>query len=460
MTMSNSIPHLSFDSQWLFVNEKRLDGSFYLNKGIEALIKIKEKKIKTEKLDNYLVDIFYPNRFSRNYVTADNGIKFLSSKEMLHYEFNNLKSISKNTNNLNDYILKDNWILVSRSGTVGNVSLVYDDIRGYAGTEHIIRLVPKKNIPYGYLYAFLNSKIGHELLKVSTFGSVVDEIEPNHIKEMPIIILENKKDEIHEKIKNVFRWRTEANQLMFKALDLFYKKLNLPKSLDVEQYLSNSNIKSWNIDSFSNSLRFDANYYNSKAKKAISTLKKTTNKKWITKLKNVTKEIINPPRSARIYVDEIYGLPYYSGTDLSIFSRHNLKHLSTTHKNVNDVKVKKDWILITRVGTIGIPHLVDESKNGHCVSDNILRVLPNNEIMPEFLYVFFKSIYGQLQLNQIKTGAVQDYIPEHYMEDIVLLNPDKSIQKEISLNVRKAYQLRTKGEQTEKECCMIFDNLI
>ena len=142
---------------------------------------------------------------------------------MLQYEMDNVKSISKNTNDLNNYILKDNWILVSRSGTVGNVSLVYDDIRGYAGTEHIIRLVPKKNIPYGYLYAFLNSKIGHELLKVSIFGSVVDEIEPIHIKETSIVILENKKDEIHKKIKNVFKWRVESNQLMFEALDLFYK---------------------------------------------------------------------------------------------------------------------------------------------------------------------------------------------------------------------------------------------
>ena len=458
--MSNLIRHLSFDSHWLSRVGRRLDGSFYLNDGVEALIKIKKNKIKTEKLDNYLERVFYPNRFTRNYVSSEKGIKFLSSKEMLQYELNNVKSISKNTDNLDTYILKDNWILVSRSGTVGNVSLVYDDIRNLTGTEHIIRLIPKKNVPYGYLYAFLNSKIGHELLQVSIFGAVVDEIEPIHVRETEMIILENKKEEIHKKIQNVFKWRTEANQLFSEALDLFYEKLNLPKSIDSKQYLSKSNIKSWNINLFSNNLRFDANYYNSNVNKAISILKKTKNKKWIKKLDDVTTDIINPPRSARIYVDESQGVPYYSGTNLSVFSKHDLKHLSNTHKNIKDVKIKKDWILITRVGTIGIPHLVDGSKNEHCVSDNILRVLPNNEIMPEFLYIFFKSIYGQLQLDQIKTGSVQDYIPEHYMKNIILLNPEKSIQKEIGLKVRQAYQLRVKGEQIEKECSMEFDNLI
>ena len=48
--MINSISHLSLDSQWLFASEKRLDGSFYLNEGIEALIKIKKIKLKQKNL--------------------------------------------------------------------------------------------------------------------------------------------------------------------------------------------------------------------------------------------------------------------------------------------------------------------------------------------------------------------------------------------------------------------------
>jgi len=460
MSLIIPIRHLSFESDWLYENERRLDGSFYLNEGTEALIKIKDKGIKIEDLGNYLDNVFYPNRFSRDYVSPEHGVKFLSSKDMLRYEFDNVKYISKTTKNLDDYILKDNWILVSRSGTIGNVSLVYDDIRDLAGTEHIIRLVPKKDAPYGYLYAFLNSKIGHELLKGPTFGSVVDEIEPDHIKRVPIIVLEKKKQDIHKKIQDVFKWRTEANRLISESLELFYKRLELPKLESSEKYLYNSKIKSWNITSFSHSLRLDANYYNSDAQKAISIIKKTKNKKWVKKLYEITKDVINPPRSSRIYVDESKGIPYYSGTNLTEFSKHDLKFLAKIHKQVEEVKVKKGWILVTRVGTIGIPHFVDESKDGHCVSDNILRVIPNEEILPEYLYIFFRSIYGQLQLNQIKTGAVQDYIPEDYMNDITLLNPDKPIQEEIASKVKEAYQLRAKGEKIEKECSMEFNSLI
>ena len=461
MSLMTPIRHFSFESDWLFRDERRLDGSYYLNEGMETLIKIKRKGIKVEKLGDYLDDVFYPNRFSRDYVSSpENGIKFLSSTDMLRYEFNDAKYISKTTKNLDSYILKDNWVLVSRSGTIGNASLVYDDIRCLAGTEHIIRLIPKKDVPYGYLYAFLNSKIGHELLKSPTFGSVVDEIEPYHVKQVQIIILERKKQEIHKKIQDVFKGRTEANQLISEGLELFYKKLELPKLEPSKAYLHNSEIKSWQINSFLTPLRLDANYYNPDAQKAISIIKKTKNKKWIKKLREVTEDILNPPRGSRIYVDESKGIPYYSGTDLSEFSKHNLKYLAKIHKQIEKVKIKKGWILVTRVGTIGTTHLVDESKDGHCASDNILRVIPNDEVLPEFLYIFFKSIYGQLQLNQIKTGAVQDYISEKYMKNITLLVPDEPIQKEIASKVKKAYELRANGEKIEKECSREFDGLI
>ena len=45
--ISEKIRYIEFNSEWLSKEGNRLDGSFYLDKSRKAIIKIKEKGIKT-----------------------------------------------------------------------------------------------------------------------------------------------------------------------------------------------------------------------------------------------------------------------------------------------------------------------------------------------------------------------------------------------------------------------------
>ena len=132
----------------------------------------------------------------------------------------------------------------------------------------------------------------------------------------------------------------------------------------------------------------------------------------------------------------------------------------TSNEENEEVRVRKNWILTTRVGTIGLIYIVDELKDNCCVSDNILRLIPSNKIIPEYLYLFLKSEYGKIQLSQIKTGSVQDYIPEEYIYDIWLLAPDMNIQLELGKYVKDAMELRIKATLIENKCREIFENLV
>lgn len=463
--ISEKIRYIEFNSEWLSKEGNRLDGSFYLDKSRKAIIKIKEKGIKTEILGNWLEDVFLPNRFKRIYVEKLNcGIPFLTTSDVLKHDHSYVKILSKKTKNLENYILNKNEILVARSGTIGNVSLVYDDIEGFAGTEDLIRLVPKKTAQYGYIYAYLLSEVGSNLLKSGTFGSVVDHIEPEHVKNLPLVILDEKTIyKINLDIIKVFKLRTKANKILKQAEEDLYLYLNLPKLDDDDcKYLEGTSIKSWEISGFNKWFRFDANYYNTIANIAIQNIMNHNNKNWIKKLgdKQIVKEIINPPRSSRIYVNNKLGVPYYSGSNLSQFCKSGVKHLAKTHNQIQNVKVKKGTVLITRVGTTGRVFFVDELKDGICVSDNILRLIPGPNIIPEFLYVFLRSKYGEVQLNKIKTGAVQDYIPDEYVNDILIIVPDKSIQNKIATNVVQAFKLRNEAELIEIECKKHFDEII
>ena len=60
---------------------------------------------------------------------------------------------------------------------------------GVAFSEHIIRIVPKAGaVPGEYIEAYLRSSIGQALLAVGVFGSVIDEITPDYVADIPLAI--------------------------------------------------------------------------------------------------------------------------------------------------------------------------------------------------------------------------------------------------------------------------------
>lgn len=53
-----------------------------------------------------------------------------------------------------------------------------------------MRVVPKEGTLKGFLYAFLSSNTGHDLINLYTSGSVIPQIEAHHLERVPIPILE------------------------------------------------------------------------------------------------------------------------------------------------------------------------------------------------------------------------------------------------------------------------------
>jgi type I restriction enzyme M protein len=83
--------------------------------------------------------------------------------------------------------VREGWILITRSGSTGIVSTVPAVWDGVAVSEHVIRIIPDPTkAPAGYLYAVLSSQYGQEYLRRGVFGSVIDEITPEYIADMPI----------------------------------------------------------------------------------------------------------------------------------------------------------------------------------------------------------------------------------------------------------------------------------
>lgn len=131
--------------------------------------------------------IFVPGRFKRTYV--DNGIPFLSGTAISQVIPTNPKHLAPDDPNAQSCVVHAGWVLVTRSGSTGLISSVPDAWDGWAVSDHVIRVVPDYDLlPGSYLQAYLRSAIGQALLNAGIFGSVIDEITPEHIGSLPIAI--------------------------------------------------------------------------------------------------------------------------------------------------------------------------------------------------------------------------------------------------------------------------------
>ena len=208
--------------------EKRFDGSFYYPLADLAIEKLKESKHPISTLaDKELIEkVFIPGRFKRIYVNKKFGIPFLSGKNITQMQPGDLKYLARSkTKNLDNYIIKKDWILITCSGTIGRTALVTSEWNGWTATQHILRVVPK-NINTGYLYVFLSSDYGQVQIKRFIHGSVVDEITDRQISQVVISIPDlDIQKQIGEKAQKAFELRAKANEIEEKAIKFLEEKI-------------------------------------------------------------------------------------------------------------------------------------------------------------------------------------------------------------------------------------------
>lgn len=215
-----------------FTHDYRLDAHFYSYNYISTLKAIQCYAKLYKPLSELSSSIFMGNRFSRNYVGAENGIPFIGTKNTIQIRPTENKYLSKSeTANIKELLLEKSWILLARSGslggTFGRVSFVHKNFEGYAGSEHIIRVCPNHNeIDAGYLYAYLSSDYGYNGITQLRHGALIDEIDPVDLGKILIPIpSEQQQIEIGDLVRKSYELRAEANRLEDEAQELLTRAL-------------------------------------------------------------------------------------------------------------------------------------------------------------------------------------------------------------------------------------------
>ena len=181
------------------------------------------------KVKDVVGKIFYPGRFTRNYVSNEaDSIPFLGGTNISQLLLRTEKRIGITSHKVEELKVKSGWILITRSGSVGIVSTVPFAWDGFAFSEHVIRIVPDKSkLEPEYLFAFLKTKYAQEIIARGVYGSVIDEITPEYIGKLEIPVPKDKKvlDQIVSSIRNGEKDRQKSIDNLSFGIELLEKTL-------------------------------------------------------------------------------------------------------------------------------------------------------------------------------------------------------------------------------------------
>lgn len=346
---------------------------------------------------------------------------------------------------LNTFKLNDRDVLFNRTNSfewVGRTGIYKKiDNRDFVFASYLVRFVPNQKIILPeYLTTFLNTKFGIWDIKRRARQSINQtNVNPEEVKQINIPLL-SKAFQLKIKVcfDNSTRYLIKSQELYKQAEQILLQELGL---LNWQPTIKNNNNKTLK-ESFLQSGRFDAEYYQPKYDELLSRITKF-DCKIIDKIVNIKKSI-EPGSEA--YQTE--GLPFIRVADLSKMgiSESNV-FLDPNNFNVEELKPRKNTILLSKDGSVGIAYKVEEDIEG-ITSGAILHLTINDKnILPDYLCLVLNSIIVQLQAERDAGGSIiQHWKPDEIKQVIIPVLGDKT-QKSISQKIKESFALQKQSKE-------------
>ena len=178
--------------------------------------------------------------------------------------------------------------------------------------------------------------------------------------------------------------------------------------------------------------------------------------------KRISKQIILAGVFKRTYVEEEYGYPFLGGKEITQLNPKTEKYLSKPiHKKryEKELKVTENTILVTDRGTIGTTTLVPRHWNGYAVSQNVLKLIPANDDIAGYVYIFLNSEWGTELVRRQTYGSVVDMIDNNSLASVEIpLLKNQDVQSQINHLAFEANEKRYEAYLLEQEALKIMDD--
>ena len=218
---------------------------------------------------------------------------------------------------------------------------------------------------------------------------------------------------------------------------------------NVENQLSNSSDFKWNTvnlqEVFETNYRLEARVYSSERRQARKDLELC---KWdIVRLGDVfIDEAFYLGRFKRIYADKKNGVPFLLPSQITEIYPKASKFLSyRTDIDIEKTKVRKEQVLLTRSGTIGLVSYVSKTLENQSISDDVIRI--DTKEFPGYIYTYLKSRIGRLLVETNNYGAVVKHIEPEHLQGVLIPNPPPILKQEIHNLIEESFKLRDESNE-------------
>lgn len=387
----------------------RIDPDVHLSDGVQAREQLAHSPYELSTVGENASQVFLGNIFSRVFVKdKEHGMPYLAASDTVLANIETGRFLSnKQAKTLKNLILKKDWILITCSGTLGNVTYTNKTFENHIATHDLIRVVPNDNkVNKGTLYVFLSGIYGYNQITQSQFGGVVKHINDIQTKAILVPVFpESFQQEVDDLIQESARLREEATDALDKAHTLLHSAFNN----------KDTNIKSVSIKKIyaAHNQRFEASYYVSNNRNIYDSIVEEVE---FMRLKDLCTKIFRPGIFKRQYVTE-GGITFLGGADILNAIPYSYKQLSKPQvKRMPELMPKQGTILVTCGGTIGNTVYVDNQLATCAVSQHVMRLVPNGEVHNGYLYAFLSSEIGKKLINLFAFGSVIPQIEAHHLE--------------------------------------------
>ena len=414
----------------------RIDPDVHLSEGSIIRNELNNLPYELSSVGDNAHDVFYGNIFSRIFVQKpENGMPYLAASDTVLANLDTGRYLSKKqAAELNYLILKKDWILVTCSGTLGNVTYTNKNFENHIATHDLIRIIPNsKKVNKGTLYAFLASKFGYYQITQSQFGGVVKHINTEQTKNIIVPVFPI---DFQHKVDNFIQ---EAASLREKATEELNKAINLVNDFSCKKFEKKIGHKtsktSIAIVRNSYNLRFDAPVFINDGVEWLKKIDKPTKR-----LGDCDIKTWYPGIFKRVYVKN--GLPYIKGS--SLFLTNPFKSCDELSKTktpqLDELWLKEGMLLISCAGACGDVKLITKEyeEKKAIGSPDIIRVTSSDSLYTTeyiFTYLQIPPIYDYMQ--SMKYGSVIERFDKYSVENIPIVKPTEELSNVVTEIIHK-----------------------
>ena len=372
------------------------------------------------------------------------GDAYLSSGDIAFIRVQNIKGgfdindndlvyiSNKDNEKIKSSSLQEGDLILSKVGnSIGYFAKVSSDLGKCNISENNIgiKLSSYSDIEKSFILTYLNAKYANKLVLRRKSGNAQPKINVDDLCRIPILIFPKLSENIHNLIQLHEAYLNQSILSYKQAEDILNKELGITNIENTKNY----SVKSFS-ESFGESNRLDAEYYQDKYTQLFDIIK---NGKQLKELVTITKSI--EPGSDE-YKDE--GIPFLRVSNLTKFGLTDSNVFLDRKKYENLLKPRKDTILFSKDGSIGIAYKAESDLD--CITSGALLHLSvkKTTILPDYLALVLNSKIVQLQAERDSGGSIINHwrLPEIEMVLIPMLDYD--IQNQISQKVQESFKLR------------------